>query len=106
MIRAGELNQRVTFKTGPGTDPITRLPTEGGEVVYSCWAAIEGLQGREYFAAAAIHEENNMRVTIRMKKGLDSTMNLYWNNQKFNIKSIFPDYLDNSFLTLMCTEVT
>ncbi|TCP32183.1 SPP1 family predicted phage head-tail adaptor [Scopulibacillus darangshiensis] len=108
-MNPGKLKYRVAFRTQAGTDPVTRLPTEGGETVYTCWSAMEAVSGKEYFAAAAVQAENTVKFTIRYKKDLESSLDLFLlgneKERKFNIDSILPDYDNKRYMRVMCKEV-
>ena len=75
-MQSGPLRHRVTIQR--------RVESQGatGEVTWTwadhatVWAAIEPLMGREYFAAAQVQQENNVRIRMRYREDLHQTMRI------------------------------
>lgn len=76
---AGPLNKRVWIQRpidgqkSPGGAPVTTF-TDWIEV----WAAVEPLVGREFIAAQSVNADVNVRIRIRRRAGIDSTMRVRW----------------------------
>ena len=61
----GKLNQRITIqRNSVTTDDIGNQTTEWSDF-HSCWAAVYGVSGREYWQAREQHEENTVNFKIR-----------------------------------------
>lgn len=66
----GKLNQRITIqKKTVDTDNIGNQISEWVEF-HSCWSAVYGVSGREYWQAREQHEENTVNFKIRYCKKL------------------------------------
>lgn len=66
----GKLNQRITIqRKSVGTDNIGNQTSEWSDY-HSCWAAVYGVSGREYWQAREQHEENTVNFKIRYCKKL------------------------------------
>lgn len=66
----GKLNQRITFqKRGHYSDEIGNQ-LAGLSDFYSCWASVQGVSGREYWAAREQHEENTLSFKVRFCRKL------------------------------------
>ncbi len=106
-MRAGDLRNRVKIQS----KSVTRN-TFGEEVVSwvdvaTVWAAIEPLSGREFLAAQAVNAELTVRIRIRYRTGIDSSMRVLFGTRVFEIISppINP-VSDKRELHLMCKELT
>lgn len=75
-----------------------------GILVAEVWAAIEPLQGKEYFAAFAEQAEINVRIRIRYRKAIDRSMWIMHNDVRYDIKYIIHPKLAKKELQLMCKE--
>ena len=62
------------------------------------WAAITNLNGREYFAAAAVQAENTVKFTIRYTDEIDTTMRIIFKGKQYNITSIDNIKYANKFI--------
>lgn len=66
----GRLNQRITIQQlSVKVDGIGNQTSEWTDF-YSCWAAVNGLSGREYWEARQQHEENTVNFKVRFCKKL------------------------------------
>ena len=52
------------------------ISQERWETVFSCWCGVEPLSGREFWQAAAINRENEVRFTIRYRKDISAEMRI------------------------------
>ncbi len=83
-MRAGDLRHRVTIQQLTTTRDAEGVTTETWTNVATVWAAVEPLQGREYFQAQAVNAEVTTRVRIRYRAGIVPTMRILFG---------FPAYL-------------
>lgn len=61
----GKLNQRIMIQHKTVTaDEIGNQTVEWADF-HSCWAAVKGVSGREYWQAREQHEENTVNFKIR-----------------------------------------
>lgn len=86
-IKAGELRHRVSFLKRQVTVK-SGITKETWEPVFTCWAMVEPLNSREYWQAAAISREDEQRITIRYRKGVDTGMRIAFRDVTYHITSI------------------
>lgn len=93
-MRAGRLRHRVelqdyTWVQNQNTGAITYLWV----MVDTIWASIEPLQGREFIAAQAIQSETTVRIRMRYRAGMKTSMRIVHDMVLYNIVSIIdPQY--------------
>lgn len=73
-------------------------------LVAEVWAAVEPLQGKEYFAAFAEQAEISTRIRIRYRQGIDRTMWAVHDGVRYDIKFIIHPKTARKELQLMCKE--
>ena len=64
------------------------ISQERWETDFSCWCGVEPLSGREFWEAAAINRENEVRFTIRYRKDVSPEMRMRLDGVVYNITSI------------------
>lgn len=84
-----DLNRKITFRKLT----ITQNPNTGEQVQawtdhVSVFARAEPLVGREYFAAAAVQSEVQMKFTMRHRGDIDPAMRIVFDGETYNITSI------------------
>lgn len=84
---AGELCRRVAFLKREVTVK-SGISTERWALAFSCWAKMEPLSGREYWSAAALNRENELRVTVRFRRDVDPAFRVQVMDTVYDIKSI------------------
>lgn len=67
------------------------------------WARAEGISGKEFVAAAAEQSSTTVRVTLRYREDLTTSMRFKHVGKVYNIKAILPDN-DHKLLVCMCEE--
>jgi SPP1 family predicted phage head-tail adaptor len=102
--RADELRHRVTFlhkqvTVQKGITKETWIPA------FTCWAGAAPLSGREYFQAAAVNRETEIRFTIRFRKDVDSAMRLRYGGGDYNITAITDPQMRHVMLELLVKSV-
>lgn len=70
-----------------GTDP-DGYSTEAWAPVTAVWAEVKPIAGREYFQAAAVQAEHQVRFTMRYRKDITPDMRLQYDGQDYEIKAI------------------
>lgn len=82
------LRHRVAIlRKQTGTDP-DGYPIEEWVPVSYIWAEVKPIAGREYFQAAAIQAQHQVRFTMRYRKDITSDMRLQYDGQEYEIKAI------------------
>ncbi len=104
-LSAGELRHRVTFlerkvavKSG--------ITKESWEPTFICWADIQGLKGREFWAAVAVNREHELRVTIRHRRDIDPAMRLLVDGRAYRIQSVADPTMRRIKLEILVASVT
>lgn len=76
MIKAGDLDQRVTLQSRAATINAIGEPVGVWSDVVTVWANIRDLSAREIHTARAVQVESVRRVTIRWRPGITADMRL------------------------------
>lgn len=107
MISAGALSERVTLQTmaGGGTDAIGQPLPDAWADVFTTWASVHPLQGREFLAAAAITTEVTARITMRYRPGVTPAMRVVHGADLYNITAVIHVKSARAELQLMCRLV-
>jgi SPP1 family predicted phage head-tail adaptor len=98
------LNHRIKiYKQGTTTNKLNEFVSDS-ILVTELWAAVEPLQGKEYFAAFAEQADITTRIRIRYRSGIDRTMWAVHNGIRYDIKYIIHPKLARKELQLMCKD--
>ena len=82
------------------------ISQERWETAFSCWCGVEPLSGREFWEAAAINRENEVRFTIRYRKDVFPEMWILLNGTVYNITSITDRNNRHEALEILARTVT
>jgi len=82
------------------------ISKERWETVCSCWCSVEPLSGREFWEAAAINRENEVRFTIRYRKDVSAEMRIRLDGTVYDITSILDKYNRHEALEILARTVT
>lgn len=99
-LLAGELRHRVTFLKRVVTVK-SGISKETWEPAFSCWAKIEPLQWREYWAAAALNREHEVRVTIRYRKDFTPAYRLQYGGGTYHIRDVIDPHQRRARLEIL-----
>jgi SPP1 family predicted phage head-tail adaptor len=105
MLNAGNLDKRIEVW---GVTEITDeygTHTQDGKI-YSCWAMIAPLRGKEYYEADKVQNEDNYKITIRYRKNMKESYKIHYRNNIFEIQSVVNPYMSNESLELYCIAKT
>ena len=99
------LRNRVEFlrRTVTVTHGISK---ERWETAFICWCAVEPLSGREFWEAAAINRENEVRFTIRYRKDISAEMRVKLDGMVYDITSILDKNNRHEALEILARTVT
>jgi len=87
-MKAGSLRNIITIQQ------TTQTRNDAGEIVntwatyISPWANISPLQGREFWAAQQVQNEQAIRIRIRYASGVNVRMRVLYNQRAWDIKSV------------------
>jgi len=104
-MQAGSLNQRVTLERYTSTTDEWGSPIEAWAPLFTCWAAVEPLTGREYFAADAAQSEVTARIRMRYRPGITSQDRVIHDGKTYNIVTVIDVRSEHRELVLMCKRV-
>lgn len=83
-----------------------RVPSKQTTTFATVWAAITGLKGRDYWAAAAVDANDDQQVVIRYRTDVTTDCIAVINGVAHRIMSVSDVDGDKRYLTLMCRAVT
>lgn len=103
-ISAGALRRRVQLcKPAPTTNSLGEA-VPGWTVVYTTWASIEPLSGRELWQAVQVQADVTHKVRVRYHSGLDPTWIVKYQGRQFNVMSVLNIEERSRVLELLCME--
>lgn len=104
-MRAGRLNKRVTFETPTvGKDAYGDRQAEWSEIATQ-WAAVEPLNGREFFQAQAENSSVEVRIRVRYSEalaGMTPKCRAVYRGTAYNIVSVIDPVERHAELVIMC----
>ncbi len=101
-MNAGKLDQRVTVERFTSTVDDWGTPIESWAPLFTCWASVEPLVGREYIAAQAAQSEVTARIRMRYRPGLTSQDRVIHEGTTYGIESVIDYRSQHRELVLMC----
>lgn len=82
------------------------ISKERWETAFICWCGAEPLSGREFWEAAAINRENEVRFTIRYRKDVSGEMRIRLDGIVYDITSILDKNNRHEALEILARTVT
>lgn len=82
------------------------ISKERWETAFTCWCGVEPLSGREFWEAAAINRENEVRFTIRYRKDVSAEMRIRLDGTVYDITSILDKNNRHEALEILARTVT
>ncbi len=104
-MRAGQLRHKIKIQQKTTTKDSEGIPFETWTDFAAVWAAIEPLQGREFFSAQAVNAQVTTRIRIRYQAGISPTMRVSYGTRVFDIQAVIDVEERHRELQLMCQEV-
>ena len=101
-MQSGRLDQRITIERVTYTQTGTGDVIETWSLLAEVWAAVEPLNGREYFAANAVQSETTTRIRLRYLADLNVVDRINHEGTLYNINSIINPPSGDAELVLMC----
>lgn len=105
ITHTGDLRHRVTFQRTTSTVDDSGFATNTPTDVATVWAQVQGVKGREFYAASAVGAENDKQVTIRFRTDIDENCVAVINGVSHRIVTVFDETGLRQWLTLICREV-
>ena len=105
IVHAGELRHRAVFlqkqvQVKSGVSTTQWLPT------FTCWCKVEPLSGREFWQAAAVNRENEVRFTLRYRNDVNPAMRILLEGKLYDITSVLDVDSHHSKLEILARSVT
>lgn len=100
-MKAGQLDQRVTVERFTSTTDAWGTPIESWAPLFTCWAAVEPLAGREYIAAQAAQSEVTAKIRIRWRPDVDSQVRVVHRGKTYDVESVIDPRSERKDLILM-----
>ena len=104
-MKAGQLDQRVTVERYTSTEDELGQPIEAWAPLFTCWAAVEPLTGREYLAAQAAVSEVTAKIRMRFRPWMTAEDRVIHNGTTYGIESVIDVRSDHRELHLMCKAI-
>ena len=102
-MKAGQLDQRVTVERQQGGfDELGQPLPDTWAPLFTCWAAVLPLQGREYLAASAAVSEVTARIRMRFRPGITSQDRVIHDGKVYGVEAAIDLRSGNRELHLMC----
>ena len=107
-MNAGMLNKRIIFQqyNGAGINengfPLTE--DQRWQDHKKVWAGMKSLKGREYYEAAAIQNENQIKFITRYHVGITADMRIKMGERVFEIQSVIDVDDKHQELNIMAKE--
>ena len=103
-MRAGRLRHLVVIQEPTETNDSQGQAIKAWGTFATVHAAVEPLNGREYFAAAQINAETTTKIVIRWLDGITQKMRISYDSKVYNIESIRNIGERDRQIELMCSE--
>lgn len=87
-MRAGNLDQRVTFRSRTITSGRANVPVEHWEDAFTCWAEVRDVSATERTAAPKLMPARTATFFVRWRSGVVETMQVRWDERDWNITGI------------------
>ena len=104
-MKSGDLNQRISVERFTSTQDELGQPIEAWAPLFTCWAAVEPLTGREFIAAQAAQSEVTARIRMRFRPWMTAQDRVIHNGTIYMIESLIDVRSENRELVLMCKAV-
>ena len=102
-MRAGDLDQRISVeRLSGGVDELGQPLPDTWAPLFTCWAAVAPLTGREFIAAAAAVSEVTAKIRLRYRPGVLGTDRVIHGSTTYGIEAAIDVRSGNRELHLMC----
>ena len=105
-MKAGDLDQRVRVERQQGGFDELGQPIQSWAPLFTCWAAVEPLTGREYLAAQAAVSEVTARIRMRFRPWMTAEDRVIHNGTIYMIESLIDVRSEHRELHLMCKALS
>lgn len=107
-MNAGMLNKRIIFqqysKGGTNENGFPLTEEQRWQDHKKVWAGMKTLKGKEYYAAAATQNENQVKFITRYHAGINADMRIKMGERVFEIQSVVDVDDKHEELNIMAKE--
>lgn len=105
-MKAGQLDQRVTVeRLSGGVDELGQPLPDTWVPLFTRWASVEPLQGREFIAAQAALTEVTARIKMRYRPGITPADRVSHDGQVYGIQAVIDVRSEHRELVLMVRAI-
>jgi len=104
-MKAGQLDQRVTVERFSRTEDELGQPIESWAPLFTCWAHVQPLTGRDFIAAQAAMSEVKLKIIMRYRPGITPADRVSHGGQVYGIEAVIDVHSSRRELHLMCKAV-
>ena len=105
IVHAGDLRHRAVFLQKQ-VQVKSGVSTTQWHPAFTCWCKAEPLSGREFWQAAAVNRENEVRFTIRYRNDVNPAMRILLEGKLYDITSVLDTDNRHSTLEILARSVT
>ena len=103
IYNAGMLNKRVKI-VKPSTDTKGGFSRVKDIPLFTVWASIQPLRGREYYETERVNNTENVKIIIRYRDGVNENCKILYKKHTYKIQSVVNPNMENESLELYCIE--
>ncbi len=103
-MKVGRMRYRIRIQEYTITTDLDGFSTEGWTTIYTVWADITPVSGKEYLSSGQITSEITSKIYIRAIHGLKTNMRITSGERCFNIESILTDER-TGMMTILTKEI-
>jgi SPP1 family predicted phage head-tail adaptor len=103
-MQAGHLRHQIIIQAATTAQDAYGEPVRTWTTHATVRAAVEPLQGREYFVGQQMQSEVSTRIRIRYRTGITPLMRVLWGSRIFEIETVQEVKSNRQELHLMCRE--
>ena len=101
-INPGKLRHRISILyKDTGARDADGYPVEEWRELFKTWASFEAISGREYFAAAAVQAEQQVRFTMRYRAEITTDKRILFDGKEYDIKAVIDKDGRKEYLQVM-----
>ncbi|SDY84663.1 phage head closure protein [Thermoactinomyces sp. DSM 45892] len=105
MLNVNDLRHRIRILDRVITRDDEGSPIEDWTTKVTLWAEVNPLSGREYYQAAAVQSENDVKIRIRYRADISTDMRVQFNQKLYDIQSVVDWNSEHRELHLTVKEV-
>lgn len=79
-------------------------PDEAWAALYTVWASIEPLRGKEFIESQAVNSSVAVRIRMRYREGITAAMRVLHGSVVYSIESVIDPHNRHVELELMCSQ--